>query len=860
MLTVKHKKRKHIIIICCIFAILVGAALYLKYINVKYDYSHLVEACVKEEGTSFKAVSGGKKLAGMSMAAQNERLSLYINEEDASIAVVDKKTDAIWYSNPENGQKDEIANGTEKDYMASQLIVSYYDVKRNECTFTTNKDSVSKGQFVIENITDGIRVTYTFGDLSLGADMLPKYITPERFAEKITGKVSEKSAKEITKRYVESKAKPGYLELLESCKKSEITIKKLLAVLEEAGYTEEDLAAENEASGYEMDFTREYCIVPIEYKLSEDKLIATVQTDQIEETVGTQVSAIEILKYFGAADNKEEGYSVVPNGSGSLIYFNNGKSKEDIYSQVVYGMDNAIYNRWRTQVNEEARMPIFGMKHEQGAFLACIEKGDTLATINAGVSGKVSSYNTAWSKFSLRVSDTMYMTGVSGGEQDMIVVEKNMYQGPLSVAYCFLEDEEATYADMAQYYQDKLVTEGVLTALEEKEQMPFYIDLIGGIQKDLFILGVPYTDVVAMTDAKEAEEIIDTLQSASINNIRMRLSGWFNNGINHDVAKDVKLEKAVANKKELQQLQEKLQSLGGDLYPEVGFSQILYDSDNYNIVKEASRYVYGQVATTAKIYRPTLRTGSDYLSGRYVINSPNALPSQMKLFIKHYNKLNLDNIALRDTGVYLNSDKNKRRGIDRETSKLIVNEQMNKLSETRNEMMVVGGNAYTLSYANHLVDIPTQGNDLYIVDENIPFYEMVIHGYIDYAGTSINMIEGYDKETHLLNMIESGSAPYFTWSYESSSELQNTGYADYYSICYKDWLEESKEIYNTVNAVINPVRTSEVVAHEIISEDVRKVTYANGISIYVNYSDVDYKVDGITVAAKNYAVEGGVRS
>lgn len=859
MLTVKKKKRKYIIITSLILLAIVGAAAYLKYINVSYDYSHLVAACVKEEGESFKAVSGGERLPGMSLAASNDRMSLYINEENTSIAVRDQKTGAIWYSNPVNGQQDEAANGTEKDYMASQMNVTYYDAKRNECTFTTNKDSVLKGQFEIENIQDGVRVTYTFGDLSLGADMLPKYITPERFEEKILSKVSEASAKEIKKRYVDSKNKQGFLELLESCKKSEIIINKLLGILEEAGYTEEDLAADNEASGHEMNLTREYCIIPVEYRLKDDKLLATVQTDQIEETSNTQVASIELLKYFGAADSKEEGYSVVPNGSGSLIYFNNGKGNEDNYMQNVYGNDNAIYNRWRTQVSEEARMPIFGMKESQGAFLTCIEEGDTLATINASVSGKVNSYNSAWVKFTLRNSDTMYMTGVSGGEQDMIIVEKAMYRGPLTLAYCFLEDKDATYVDMAQYYQDKLVAEGTLTALQEKEQMPFYLDLIGGIEKELFALGVPYTDVVAMTDAEEAEEIVDTLSSENINNIRIRLSGWFNNGINHNVAKKVKLEKSVANKKELNALQDKLQGLGGDLYPEVGFQLVPYEGKNYTAVKEASRYVFGQVCSWSTYNRATLRMTSPYDTAWYIVNSPNALPSQMSQFIKNYDKLGLDNIALRDTGVYLSSDKNKRRSIDRETSKLIVNEQMGKLNETRNEMMVVGGNAYTLSYADHLVDIPTESNGFYIVDESIPFYEMVIHGYIDYAGTSINMIEGYDKQETILNMIESGSAPYFTWSYKSSSEVQNTAYASYYSTCYKDWLADGVEIYNAVNEAINPVRTSKIVGHEILTEGIRKTTYENGTSIYVNYTNSDYVADGMTIGARSYQVGGATK-
>ena len=45
--------------------------------------------------------------------------------------------------------------------------------------------------------------------------------------------------------------------------------------------------------------------------------------------------------------------------------------------------------------------------------------------------------------------------------------------------------------------------------------------------------------------------------------------------------------------------------------------------------------------------------------------------------------------------------------------------------------------------------------------------------------------------------------------------------------------------------------------HEILSEDVRRVTYENGVVIYVNYSDNEQKADGFTIPANDYIVTGG---
>lgn len=850
------KGKKRLLILLLVFMGIAGTFGYILYINQRYDYSHLISEVLKEEGMAFEPLKAKHNIKGMVLAAENERLALYINEETAEIAVRDTLTGEIWYSNPEKGQEDPLANGIEKAAMASQIAITYYDTVRREKNYNSYTDSVAKGQFLIEKIDQGVRVTYTLGEMSAGADLLPKYITPERFEEKILSKISEDAVKNIKKRYVESKAKPGFLELLESSKKSVIIVSKMVDALVEAGYTEEDLQVDNEASGHESVASQLYCSIPLEYRLEEDQLVATIQSSEIEESDNMQLSSIELLKYFGAADTEEEGYIVIPNGSGSLIYLNNGKTKEDAYMQPVYGMDDALYNRYRTQVTEKVRLPIWGMKKQGGSFLAYIEKGDTLATLNADIAGKVNSYNTAYSKFILRNSDWMSMTGVSGGSEELTIIEKNRYEGEITVRYCFLESKEAEYADMAKYYQQVLVKQVGLEPLTEKSQMPFYLELLGGIEKEQFFVGIPYVSVKPMTTAKEASEIADVLKDLGIYNLQMRYKGWFNGGVYHDVAKKIKLEKDVATKKELQNLSQKLSEQGGDFYPDVAIQLVPLRSKNYNKAKETTRFAAGQTVVCTGYNRATLRMNSNYIESVFNVNSPSALPDQINQFNKSYNPLKLENLSLRDLGDYIPSDKNKKHPIDREASKLIVTEQLGELTKDRSNILLTGGNAYALGFADHLVEAPVVSTDFYITDEAIPFYQMVIHGYIDYTGLPINLIEGYNPEIQLLEMLESGSAPYFLWTYEPSDSMLYTPFDDRYSTCYLDWIEDAKVLYTTFNEVMSPVRTSKIVNHSIHSKGVREVVYENGTSIYVNYTDKPYTVEGITINAKSYAVGG----
>ena len=66
--------------------------------------------------------------------------------------------------------------------------------------------------------------------------------------------------------------------------------------------------------------------VTLEWHLGEDNVEAKLPVSAIEERGGGKVYRIQLLPYMAAAGSDENGYMVVPNGSGSLIRFNNGKT------------------------------------------------------------------------------------------------------------------------------------------------------------------------------------------------------------------------------------------------------------------------------------------------------------------------------------------------------------------------------------------------------------------------------------------------------------------------------------------------------------------------------------------------------
>ena len=145
-----------------------------------------------------------------------------------------------------------------------------------------------------------------------------------------------------------------------------------------------------------------------------------------------------------------------------------------------------------------------------------------------------------------------------------------------------------------------------------------------------------------------------------------------------------------------------------------------------------------------------------------------------------------------------------------------------------------------------------------IIDQQVPFYQMVIHGSINYAGESINLSDDSVDQDMLLQYLEYGIAPRFTFSYEDSSNIKYTSSADKYSVQYTTWMEDAKNIYTELSGALNQVVYAKMIHHEVLESGLTKVEYDNGVTIYVNRTNKSITDDKVSVDAMSYQVTGGV--
>ena len=159
---------------------------------------------------------------------------------------------------------------------------------------------------------------------------------------------------------------------------------------------------------------------------------------------------------------------------------------------------------------------------------------------------------------------------------------------------------------------------------------------------------------------------------------------------------------------------------------------------------------------------------------------------------------------------------------------------------------------YQWPYMSAFLNMPLDGSEYMYTDEEVPFLTIALKGlvpmYSDYVNFEANKTELF------LTLAETGVYPSFYITRKNSSDLIYTNSSDLYSTqwdAYRETVVQYDRELRTLNA-----RTAgaSIVNHEKLDGDVRKVTYSNGITVYVNYSGETRTADGVAVGPKSFSV------
>jgi len=174
-------------------------------------------------------------------------------------------------------------------------------------------------------------------------------------------------------------------------------------------------------------------------------------------------------------------------------------------------------------------------------------------------------------------------------------------------------------------------------------------------------------------------------------------------------------------------------------------------------------------------------------------------------------------ISVASMGTDLNSDFDEDEPYNREDDKTFLSEALKAISETEGlaGVMSDGGNAYTLKYVDHLLNVSLDSSRFMKASASIPFVGMVLHGYIQFAGTALNT-EG-DTDYAILKAIENGASLFFELSYRNTNKLkEDSMLSENYSVNYAIWKDDVIKYYTELNSVMKDLQTKRIINHEFI--------------------------------------------
>lgn len=596
---------------------------------------------------------------------------------------------------------------------------------------------------------------------------------------------------------------------------------------------------------------------PVEYTLEDDHLKASLKVSDIEETNSANIATeITLLGSFGAASDQEDGYFVIPDGSGALVRFNNEKTAQrNAYAQKVYGSDVTAVPTKKGSVTEQIYLPVYGIVKEDNAMMVVASKGDSNAVINASVSGQSnSSYNLCNFSFILRSMDTFYMAG--GNAEELTVFESgNIKSDDIELRYYPIAKEDADYVDVAECYRNYLLEEEGVTVKAQANSSPMYVDLYGGVEKKKPVLGIPVTMKTSITNYEEAEEILGLLKDNGVGDMVVSYNNWTNDGIKNQVDTDAKPSGTLGGKGDFEDLTEFLSENGFEFYPTSDNRDFYSGNGYYSFTSTAVRVSgsYSRIVSYDRAYGIP-----DGFKKNMSLLSPSLFNEVLGDASDSYKDKGLTGISIGSLTTSLYGDYGKKALSRYGAMNELVESYETVSGNLSGGILADGANAYVLPYVSHITDVPVTSSRFDMFDEDIPFYQLVMHGIIPYSTTAVNA--SADSETLLLMAVATGSNLSFDMLYEETSTLKDTDYDVYYYANYENWIDTASAEYNLVSSILSGVSDSTITDYEVSDdESLITTTYSNGTVIKVDLENKIINHNGTEYNLSEYAEEGGIQ-
>ena len=826
------------------------------------------------EATASRQLLEGQPLgkeAGKVQVAESAGRQLWVDTA-AMVAEVKDETGKVLYSTAAKGSA-----GTEMALFS----LAYLGEDNNLYEWNSYDNAAALGSYELYQIEGGVRfdVNLNEGESNRFYEFMPKKMSTETFEqtfqEGIKKLIEEGALDETTgQRYLTTLSLVYKKSLTEDCYAVTYTgnppvsaTNQMIEAAALVGYDTEKLLADGETFGFQVTFTE-----PAEFDLSveltldeEGELKAHVPTGSIvTHNPYYTPQSLSLLPNFGATtvEEYEEGYILIPDGSGALAAFNSYRANVADYKRPYY--DNDFYNDYyyMPEYGEELYMPLFGMLYgsrdnAQKGFLAIVEEGARTAQLNVKLASQgadSAKYNKAYTAFEIAQYKRVKINGEYSTAAGTYLVNTGMQDLDLTIRYRFY-DAGVTYFDLAKGYQEYLMeTEGLQKAYGDGAAK-LYLEVVGGVNITSRFIGIPYQSARSMTTYRELSQMMEKLSGIDY---MLQYDGAFNGGWNNELNRGADLAGQNGSKSELKKVLADAKDQGIPLYLQTALTRVWENGNGFRSSRHALR---GYDDEAVKISRYQLVLGIPYstlsdgmIHDSYQLLSPGYLGAVTDAFLKEagqYEALAVSDLA----GMYY-ADYRYRGYVSGEQGNRVLEENLAKMKETKS-LALANPHIDKIGYGEVATDVSRESSDYATFAATIPFKQLVMNGLTAYTTEDVNL-SSRNPVYFVLQAAELAAYPKFILTWKNVDMLKNSDFSYLYSAQYDVLEEKLKGVYEECAALRREIGTDEITGHEVLAEGVYRTDYAGGKSVYVNYNLYDAELpDGTLLPAEGYLIKEG---
>jgi hypothetical protein len=605
-----------------------------------------------------------------------------------------------------------------------------------------------------------------------------------------------------------------------------------------------------------------YITIPVEYTLEENFLKVAVDVKAIKEDyIDKILSKLSFMRTFGAGGVNDEGYFVIPDGSGSIVNFNNGKTVSPQYSGTVYGTDITKVPITAAATTQNVSLPMYGIVKNGKGIMAVAHEGDAQSSVNAYVSGLNNKvyYNSCFFDFLMRGKDEFTMNGTNNDASSLTVYEQYGMKIPkIEVRYYPVSDNAGTvdFVDIAAKYREYLINDKGVKPVETGSNTALYLNFYGGTIKQESIMGFPVKLPYAVTKFDTATEVLKQISANGVPNMVVTYEDFTQANIKDQVASKGTPSSILGGKKDFNNLLTYAASAGIEVYPSVSNIGFV-TGGGFNTITDAAVRITGQFS------RQTVFDLAHKIPNQYydelALLSPLAYSRIYKGLTASYPSLGYEGISLGDTANTIYGDYGRSHA-GREESKAIITAGYESLKAAGLQILADNANAYAIPYADHITNIPLESSGYDIFDRDIPFYQIAMYGLLPVSTIGVNG-EARMGNT-ILEAVSAGSNLTFDMIGVTADDIKDTMYDGFYYAEADRWIDVSAKAWEFQNRVLGDLGGTTIVGYDIVENGrpggasahgkVITTTFSNGTVLVTDLANRTVTKNGTVISLYDY--------